>query len=115
MTFTRCCAIPAESKIWLSATKVLSYWKDLLRHCQVDVNKLFRREYPLINDDGLVSIHALSVTMVSNLLEAGVSIDIIRDLVGHATWPLRGRNCRTEVTVPAAETAVRHSIPSAAL
>jgi hypothetical protein len=59
----------------------------LLRHCQVDVNKLFRREYPLVNDDGLVfDLHALRVTMVSNLLEAGVSIDIIRDLVGRATW-----------------------------
>jgi hypothetical protein len=71
----------------VSDAKVLSYWKDLLRHCQADVNALFGYEYPLITDDGLVfDLHALRVTMVTNLLEAGVAIDIVRDLVGHATW-----------------------------
>jgi len=70
----------------ISDAKVLAYWKDLLRYCQADVNALFGYEYPLITDDGLVfDLHALRVTMVTNLLEAGVSIDIVRDLVGHAT------------------------------
>ncbi|MDX8465659.1 VPA1269 family protein [Mesorhizobium sp. VK23B] len=70
----------------VSDTKVLAYWKDLLRHCQADINELFGYEYPLISDEGLVfDLHALRVTMVTHLLEAGVSIEIVRDLVGHAT------------------------------
>lgn len=71
----------------VSDTKVLTYWKDLLRACQPGVTALFGYEYPLISDDGLVfDLHALRVTMVSNLLAAGVNIEIVRDLVGHATW-----------------------------
>jgi hypothetical protein len=71
----------------ISDTKVLSYWKDLLRHCQVDVNALYGQEYPLITEDGAVfDLHALRVTMVTNLLEAGVSPQIVQDLAGHATW-----------------------------
>lgn len=70
----------------VSAAKVLTYWKGLLRACQAEVNELFGYDYPLIDDDGMVfDLHALRVTMVSNLLEAGVSIEIVRDLVGHAT------------------------------
>jgi hypothetical protein len=71
----------------VSETKVLAYWKDLLRECQPAVNKLFGYDYPLVDDDGLVfDLHSLRVTMVSNLLEAGVSLELVRDLVGHATW-----------------------------
>ncbi|GAA2857848.1 hypothetical protein GGQ99_002332 [Aminobacter niigataensis] len=71
----------------VSDNKVLSYWKDLLRVCQPAVNQLFGHEYPLITDAGAVfDLHALRVTMVSNLLAAGVPIEIVRDLVGHATW-----------------------------
>lgn len=71
----------------ISPTKVLSYWKDLLHYCQADVNALFGQEYPLITDDGIVfDLHSLRVTMVTNLLEAGVSPQIVQDLVGHATW-----------------------------
>jgi hypothetical protein len=71
----------------ISDTKVLNYWKDLLRYCQADVNALYGQEYPLITDDGIVfDLHALRVTMVTNLLEAGVSPQIVQDLVGHATW-----------------------------
>src|SRR5690606_11146951 len=55
-----------------SDTKVRNYWKDLLRHCQDDVNALYGREYPLITDEGMVfDLHALRVTMVTNLHEAG--------------------------------------------
>src|SRR5690606_13359152 len=36
----------------VSEDKVLRYWKDLLRHCQGDVNALFGYEYRLITDDG---------------------------------------------------------------
>ncbi|TIT92173.1 MAG: hypothetical protein E5W55_18625, partial [Mesorhizobium sp.] len=92
----------------VSDFKVLSYWKDLLRHCQEEVNKLFGYEYPLINDDGLVfDLHAIRVTMVSNLLEAGVSIEIVRDLVGHATammtWHYNGlRSAKLNTSVQAA-------------
>jgi hypothetical protein len=71
----------------VSDNKLLNYWKDLLRHCQDEVNALYGYEYPLITDDGLVfDLHSLRVTMVTNLLEAGVSPEIVMDLVGHATW-----------------------------
>lgn len=81
-------ADPANpSNMAVSDTKVRTYWKELLRECQPAVNELFGHEYPLIDDDGMVfDLHALRVTMVSNLLEAGVSLEIVRDLVGHATW-----------------------------
>ena len=76
-----------EMKMAVSEEKVRTYWKKLLRACQPAVNELFGHEYPLIDDDGMVfDLHALRVTMVSNLLEAGVSIEIVQDLVGHATW-----------------------------
>lgn len=80
-----------DENLAISEAKVISYWKDLLWHCQDEVNKLFGRPYPLITDDGLVfDLHALRVTMVSNLFEAGVSPKLIQDLVGHAsammTW-----------------------------
>lgn len=75
------------SNMAVSDTKVRTYWKELLRECQPAVNELFGHEYPLIDDDGMVfDLHALRVTMVSNLLEAGISLEIVRDLVGHATW-----------------------------
>jgi hypothetical protein len=75
------------SKLAVSSAKVLLYWKKLLRECQPAVNELFGHEYPLIEDDGMVfDLHALRVTMVSNLLAAGVSLEVVRDLVGHATW-----------------------------
>jgi len=92
----------------ISEFKVLSFWKDLLRHCQDDVNKLFGYDYPLINDDGLVfDLHAIRVTMVSNLLEAGVSLEVIQDLVGHATammtWHYNGlRSAKLNTSVQAA-------------
>jgi hypothetical protein len=92
----------------VSDYKVLAYWKDLLRYCQEDVNKLFGHEYPLITEDGLVfDLHALRVTMVSNLLEAGVSLEVVKDLVGHATammtWYYNGlRSAKLNVTVQAA-------------
>lgn len=34
----------------------------------------------------LFDLHSLRVTMVSNLLAAGVNIEIVKDLVGHSTW-----------------------------
>lgn len=81
-------ADPANpSNLAVSDAKVRTYWKELLRECQPAVNELFGHEYPLIDDDGMVfDLHSLRVTMVSNLLEAGVSPEIVRDLVGHATW-----------------------------
>lgn len=76
----------------VSDTKVRTYWKALLRKSQPGVNELFGHEYPLIDDDGMVfDLHALRVTMVSNLLEAGVSPEVVRDLVGHATWMMTWR------------------------
>jgi hypothetical protein len=92
----------------ISEFKVLGYWKDLLRHCQEDVNTLFGCDYPLITDDGLVfDLHALRVTMVSNLLEAGVSLEVVRDLVGHVTammtWHYNGmRSAKLNTSVQAA-------------
>lgn len=89
----------------VSDTKILAYWKDLLRHCQSDVNELLGYEYPLITDDGLVfDIHALRVTMVTHLLDAGISPDIVRDLVGHATcmmtWHYNGmRSAKMNVAI----------------
>lgn len=71
----------------VSSAKVLTYWKALFRACQPAVNKLFGHDYPLIDDDGMVfDLHAFRVTMITNLLEAGVSIEVVMDLVGHATW-----------------------------
>lgn len=80
----------------VSEYKVLAYWKDLLRHCQPDVNKLFGFDYPLITDDGMIfDLHALRVTMVTNLLALGVDVNIVRDIVGHAceimTWYYNGQ------------------------
>jgi hypothetical protein len=92
----------------VSGAKVLSYWKDLLRHCQADVNRLMGCEYPLIVEDKLVfDLHAIRVTMVSNLLEAGVSLEIVQDLVGHATammtWHYNGyRSAKLNTSVQAA-------------
>jgi hypothetical protein len=71
----------------VSDTKVRSYWKELLRECQPAVNKRMGHNYPLIDDEGMVfDLHALRVTMVTHLLEAGISPEVVRDLVGHATW-----------------------------
>ncbi|MCO6388937.1 VPA1269 family protein [Aliihoeflea sp. 40Bstr573] len=71
----------------ISEEKVRGYWKELLHACQDGVNKLLGHEYPLVDENGpLFDIHSLRVTMVSNLLSAGVNIEIVKDLVGHATW-----------------------------
>jgi hypothetical protein len=92
----------------ISDDKVRRYWKNLLHHCQEDINQLFGYEYPLITNDGMLfDLHSLRVTMVSNLLEAGVSLEVVRDLVGHATtmmtWHYNGlRSAKLNVSVQAA-------------
>jgi hypothetical protein len=70
----------------VSSTRVLAYWKALLEHCQPLVNEALGDHYPLIADDEAVfDHHALRVTVVTNLLEAGVDVSIVQSLVGHAT------------------------------
>jgi hypothetical protein len=71
----------------ISEEKVRGYWQELLHACQDGVNKLLGHEYPLVDENGpLFDLHSLRVTMVSNLLAAGVNIEIVKDLVGHSTW-----------------------------
>jgi hypothetical protein len=71
----------------VSEYKVLAYWKDLLVYCQADINKLLGRDFPLFNGNAvLFDLHSLRVTMVSNLLEAGVDVSIVKDLMGHSAW-----------------------------
>ncbi len=71
-----------------------SYWLALLTHCQPIVERELGYSYPLVNDgEALFDIHALRITTVTVLHEAGVPIDIIQALVGHSslmmTWYYR--------------------------
>jgi len=70
----------------VTPTKVLSYLKELLTHSQPLVEARLGYRYPLVSNNGTVfDVHSLRVTVVSNLLDAGVDISIVQYLVGHTT------------------------------
>jgi hypothetical protein len=78
----------------VSDTMVRGYWVALLKHCQPIVNRELGYPYPLvIGDEALFDIHALRITTVTVLHEAGVPIEIISALMGHGsvmmTWYYR--------------------------
>lgn len=71
-----------------------TYWVALLKHCEPMVEQRLGFPYPLVHEDKAVfDLHALRITTVTVLHEAGVSIDIIQALVGHSsvlmTWYYR--------------------------
>ncbi|MBP0438054.1 VPA1269 family protein [Tianweitania sediminis] len=90
-----------KTNVAVTEGRVRAYWKALLLSVQDEVDALYGRPYPLVEDDKVIfGIHALRVTMVSNLIEAGVSPEIVRDLVGHATWVMTWHyNARRSATL----------------
>jgi hypothetical protein len=67
---------------------ISGYWTDLLRHCEPIVARelLKHRRQPeplLIDGRPRWDIHSIRVTIVTTLLEAGVSPWIVAELVGH--------------------------------
>ena len=76
----------------LGEMAIYNYFRALLRHCEPVLSEKFGFEVSLFEPDGtpVFDIHSLRVTGVTALLEHGVSVEVVQELVGHAshemTW-----------------------------
>lgn len=70
----------------ISESRLLTYFKALLKHCQPIVNEKLGYDYPLFADDkAFFDLHSMRASLITLLYEAGADEDVIVALAGHAS------------------------------